>query len=109
MPTPSACPTAHTVISPRPRAAPLTDLDRRRIGWLRLVLVLALVFLHYGGLYGSELSPYRGYQGQPLPVASILISFVLYVGYTAVPAMSAISGYLFFLGTSRDAPGSGCP
>lgn len=80
----------------------LSDLDRRRISYLRLVLVLALVFLHYGGVYGSEYSPYRGYQGQEFPIASILISFVLYLGFTAVPAMSAISGLLFFRGATRD-------
>jgi hypothetical protein len=99
-----AYPRTHAPAAAGQRAAPLTELDRRRIAWLRLVLVLALVFLHYGGIYGSELSPYRGYQGQPLPVASILISFVLYIGFTAVPAMSAISGYLFFYGASRDTP-----
>lgn len=103
--TPSAaCQRTHAPAAPRQRAAPISELDRRRIAWLRLVLVLALVFLHYGGVYGSELSPYRGYQGQPLPVASILISFILYIGFTAVPAMSAISGYLFFHGATRDTP-----
>ena len=66
--------------------------------------MLALVFLHYGGVYGSDVSPFRGYVGQELPVASILISFILFVGFTAVPAMSAISGYLFFQGASRDNP-----
>lgn len=82
----------------------LTDIDKQRISYLRLVLVLALVFLHYGGVYGSQFSPYRGYQGQELPIASILISFVLYIGFTAVPAMSALSGFLFFRGATRDAP-----
>lgn len=85
-----------------PRSGGLSELDRKRISWLRLVLVLALVFLHYGAVYGTTYSPYRGYMGQDLPVASILVSFILFVGFTAVPAMSAISGYLFFLGSSRD-------
>ncbi|TPE50814.1 acyltransferase family protein [Amaricoccus solimangrovi] len=82
----------------------MTELDRKRISYLRLVLVLALVFLHYGGVYGSDISPYIGYTGQDLPVASIMISFILYIGFTAVPAMSAISGYLFFQGATRDKP-----
>ncbi len=86
----------------RPLSNDLAERDRQRISYLRLVLVLALVFLHYGGVYGSELSPYRGYQGQALPFASILISFILYIGFTAVPAMSAISGFLFFKGASRE-------
>ena len=93
---------------PTPRSrenrSALTDVDRRRIGYLRLVLVLALVFLHYGGVYGSDYSPYQGYQGQALPVASIFISFMLYLGFTAVPAMSAISGYLFFQGATAQRP-----
>lgn len=89
-------------VSARPAA--LSDLDRRRIGFLRLVLVLALVFLHYGGVYGSDASPYRGYVGQPLPVASILVSFVLFLGFSAVPAMSAISGFLFFRGATAQRP-----
>jgi succinoglycan biosynthesis protein ExoH len=102
---PSSTHNSGGVASAKAGAVPLTELDRRRISWLRLVLVLALVFLHYGGVYGSDLSPYRGYQGQDLPVASILISFILYIGFTAVPAMSAISGYLFFDGaTPRRAP-----
>lgn len=90
--------------APRASGSELSALDRQRISYLRLVLVLALVFLHYGGVYGSQHSPFRGYQGQELPVASILISFVLYIGFTAVPAMSAISGFLFFRGATRDAP-----
>ena len=89
----------------RAEGRPLSELDRRRIGFLRLVLVLALVFLHYGAVHGSSYSPYRGYQGQELPVASILISFILFIGFSAVPAMSAISGFLFFQGaTPRRSP-----
>ena len=93
--------TDETALLADPGAA---EQDRQRISYLRLVLVLALVFLHYGGLHGSSLSPFQGYQGQELPVASILISFVLYLGFTAVPAMSAISGYLFFKGATRLRP-----
>lgn len=93
-----------TAAAPASWAPELSAIDRQRISYLRLVLVLALVFLHYGGLYGSDYSPYRGYQGQELPVASILISFVLYIGFTAVPAMSAMSGFLFFRGATRNLP-----
>ncbi len=105
MPTDAAACAAPAQPMPVRRAAPpraLSELDRHRIAFLRLALVLALVFLHYGGVYASPFSPYRGFQGQPLPVASILISFVLYVGFTAVPAMSAISGFLFFQGASAE-------
>lgn len=82
----------------------LSPFDRRRVGFLRLVLVLALVFLHYGGVLGSDYSPYRGYQGQGLPLAASLISFILFLGFSAVPAMSAISGFLFFQGATPALP-----
>jgi hypothetical protein len=102
----TACPTGAPGPEPIPRPfpPPLTELDRRRIGFLRLVLVLSLVFLHYGGVYESAYSPYRGYQGQDLPFASVLISFILFLGFSAVPAMSAISGFLFFQGATRRRP-----
>lgn len=68
------------------------------------MLILALVFLHYGGVYGATLSPFVGYQGQPSPVASILVSFVLFFAFTAVPMLAALSGWLFFRGSSKTAP-----
>lgn len=106
MPTQATTPASDARPLPRPgqERSALSGADRRRIGYLRFVLVLALVFLHYGGVYGSDYSPYLGYRGQDLPVASILISFVLFLGFTAVPAMSAISGYLFFQGASVRRP-----
>jgi succinoglycan biosynthesis protein ExoH len=60
--------------------------------------------LHFEGLYGSGIDPRSGYFGQDHPLASIVISFVVFVGYTAVPALSVISGYLFFLGADRRTP-----
>jgi succinoglycan biosynthesis protein ExoH len=60
--------------------------------------------LHFEGLYGSDINPRSGYFGQDYPLASIVVSFVLFVGYTAVPALSVISGYLFFLGADRRTP-----
>jgi hypothetical protein len=101
---PGKIPRAASAARSSARKGELDALDRRRISYLRLVLVLALVFLHYGGISGSYDSPYRGYVGQDLPVASILISFMLYIGFTAVPAMSAISGYLFFRGATAEVP-----
>lgn len=71
---------------------------------VRIVLILALVFLHYGSVYGTSFSPFAGYQGQPSPVASILVSFVLFFAFTAVPMLAALSGWLFFRGSSVTAP-----
>lgn len=71
---------------------------------VRIVLIAALVFLHYGNVYGSSFSPFLGYQGQSSPAASILVSFVLFFAFTAVPMLAALSGWLFFRGSSKTAP-----
>jgi surface polysaccharide O-acyltransferase-like enzyme len=78
--------------------------DHRRIDSVRVVLIAALVFLHYGAVYGTGQSPFRGYHGQPFPIASFVVSFVLFLAFTAVPLLAAISGWLFFRGSSPTAP-----
>ena len=67
-----------------------------RIDFLRILLILALVFLHYGSVVGSDISPFMGYVGQENPIAAIVISYVLFFAFAAVPLLSAISGFLFF-------------
>ena len=67
-----------------------------RIDFLRISLILALVFLHYGAVVGSGISPFDGYVGQDYPIATITISYVLFFAFAAVPLLSAISGFLFF-------------
>lgn len=76
-----------------------------RIDALRFYLILSLVFLHYGSVYGSDVSAFSGYRGQAAPIASILVSFVLFFAFTAVPMLATISGWLFFRNaTSAQAP-----
>lgn len=70
-----------------------------RIAYLRLTLIVMLVFLHFGALAGTNYSPFRGYQGQDFAAASIVVSFIVFLSFTAVPVLSAISGYLFFIGS----------
>lgn len=72
------------------------DGIRDRIELLRFVLVAGLVMLHYGPLPGSDLSPFRGWHPGANPVATFANAFVLFFFLSAVPLLSAISGWLFF-------------
>ncbi|MBM6593282.1 acyltransferase family protein [Microvirga pudoricolor] len=75
----------------------MTDTDlERRINFLRLLLIIGLVFLHYGAFPGSDRSPFRGYGDTATPIATFVNSFFLFLFFSAVPVLSAISGYLFF-------------
>ena len=69
---------------------------RQQIECLRFVLVAGLVMLHYGSFPESELSPFRGWVESAHPVAAFVNSFVLFFFLSAVPLLSAISGWLFF-------------
>lgn len=82
----------------------LTTDEKEKIAFLRIFLVIALVMLHFEGLYGTSVNPRDGYFGQEFTFASIIISFVCFIAYTAVPALSVISGYLFFMGADRRTP-----
>lgn len=82
----------------------LTVQEGEKIAFLRLFLVVSLVMVHFESLYGSEINPRSGYFGQDHPLASIVVSFFLFVGFTAVPALSVISGYLFFMGADCRRP-----
>jgi surface polysaccharide O-acyltransferase-like enzyme len=72
-----------------------TDIERR-INFLRLLLIIGLVFLHYGEFPGSDHSPFRGWTSTDTPVATFINSFFLFLFFSAVPVLSTISGYLFF-------------
>src|SRR3982750_2729501 len=67
-----------------------------RINFLRLLLIIGLVFLHYGEFPNSYLSPFKGFASSPTPIAPFVNSFLLFFFFSAVPLLSAISGYLFF-------------
>lgn len=77
----------------------MADADHRdRINFLRLLLIIGLVFLHYGTFPGSEHSPYSGSNSfdPATPIASFVNSYFVFLFYSAVPVLGAISGYLFF-------------
>jgi succinoglycan biosynthesis protein ExoH len=69
---------------------------RQQIDFLRWLMIVGLVFLHYGSFPGSDLSPFRGFQETDHPVATFVNSYVLFFFLSAVPILSTISGYLFF-------------
>jgi hypothetical protein len=74
--------------------------DSSRISFLRIVLVALLVLLHFGGLYGQDTSPRDGFQPGEHGFATLVASVIGFSAFAAVPTLSAISGYLFFRGTS---------
>jgi succinoglycan biosynthesis protein ExoH len=77
-----------------------TDI-RARIDMLRFLLIVGLVLLHYGAFPSSDVSPFEGFKGGEYPVAYFVNSFVLFFSLSAVPLMSAISGWLMFKGFSE--------
>ncbi|MBK1656921.1 acyltransferase family protein [Paracraurococcus ruber] len=62
----------------------------------RVLLVIGLVFLHYFAYPNSRTSPFLGYDPVHHPFATFVNSFVLLFFFSAVPLLSAISGWLFF-------------
>ncbi|MBB3021708.1 hypothetical protein FHR70_004813 [Microvirga lupini] len=84
----------------------MTDVEKQdRINFLRLLLIIGLVFLHYGTFPGSNTSPYVdtiGPEDAAYPLASFINRYFVFVFYSAVPLLGAISGYLFFKSASGD-------
>jgi surface polysaccharide O-acyltransferase-like enzyme len=76
--------------------SPVNAATSWRIDMLRFLLITGLVFLHYGTYPSLDLSPFRGFQESPYPVAVFVNTFTLYFFFCAVPLLSAISGWLFF-------------
>jgi hypothetical protein len=62
----------------------------------RVLLVIGLVFLHYFSFPNVSTSPFVGMDPLHHPVATFVNSFVLFFFFSAVPLLSAISGWLFF-------------
>jgi hypothetical protein len=76
---------------------PAIGIDtRNQIDMLRILLIAGLVCLHFGSFPGSDVSPFRGMVSGPHAIASFVNSYVLFFFLSAVPLLSAISGYLFF-------------
>lgn len=78
----------------------MSDADKQdRINFLRLLLIIGLVFLHYGTYPGTQNSPYAGaidFNLSTIPVAEFVNRYFVFLFYSAVPLLGAISGYLFF-------------
>lgn len=78
----------------------MSDAEKQdRINFLRLLLIIGLVFLHYGTFPGSQNSPYAGsidFSTSATPVAEFVNRYFIFLFYSAVPLLGAISGYLFF-------------
>jgi len=62
---------------------------------LRLVMVIGLVFVHFGNFPGEALDPFSGVINPNYFLASSLNSFFTYFFLCSVPILSLISGYLF--------------
>ncbi|MBF9197526.1 acyltransferase family protein [Microvirga terrestris] len=84
----------------------MTEVEKQdRINFLRLLLIIGLVFLHYGTFPGFSTSPYIDTLGPgdaTHPVASFTNRYFVFIFYSAVPLLGAISGYLFFKNASGD-------
>ena len=75
----------------------------RAIEVSRVALVIGLVFLHYFSFPNVAASPFTGVDPHHHPVATFVNSFVLFFFFSAVPLLSAVSGWLFFDFDARDA------
>lgn len=62
---------------------------------LRLVMVMGLVFVHFGNFPGDALDPFTGVVNATNPIASSFNSFFTYFFLCSVPVLSLISGYLY--------------
>lgn len=68
----------------------------RTVNFARIVLIVGLVFLHYDAFPNLEHSPFNGIKPGEHAFASYLNSFVVFLFFSVVPLLSAISGWLFF-------------
>jgi hypothetical protein len=62
----------------------------------RVALVIGLVFLHYFNFPTDARPPFRGIDPGHLPLATFVNGFLTFFFFSAVPLLSAISGWLFF-------------
>lgn len=77
------------------RALSETEMSRT-INFARITLIVGLVFLHYDAFPGSAHSPFNGFEPGAHAFASYMNSFVVFLFFSVVPLLSAISGWLFF-------------
>lgn len=62
---------------------------------MRLIMVIGLVFVHFGIFPGDSLNPFSGVVDAQFFYASSLNSFFTYFFLCSVPVLSMISGYLY--------------
>jgi succinoglycan biosynthesis protein ExoH len=68
----------------------------RAIDLGRIVLIVGIVFLHYGMYPNLRANPFGGMSILEHEVATFVNSFLLFFFFSVVPLLSAISGWLFF-------------
>lgn len=70
----------------------------RTIEFARVALVIGLVFLHYFNLPGDHRPPFQGIDPAGPRIATFVNGFLTFFFFSAVPLLSAVSGWLFFGG-----------
>lgn len=73
----------------------------------RVALVVGLVFLHYFNFPGDARPPFQGIDPDGHRVATFINGFLTFFFFSAVPLLSAVSGWLFFGGGLRLGKGIG--
>jgi len=76
---------------PRPAAALRDSIEVARIA-----LVVGLVFLHYFNFPNDGRPPFQGIDPVHHPLATFVNGFLTFFFFSAVPLLSAVSGWLFF-------------
>ncbi len=71
----------------------------------RVALVIGLVFLHYFNFPSDARPPFQGIDPAQNQVATFINGFLTFFFFSAVPLLSAISGWLFFGFAGKD-PGA---
>ena len=76
----------------------MNQLTSRTINWLRIVLVLLVLFVHVHPDHNPHWLTMDNLSGQPLGwiIFSVIGTFINKFAFIAVPLFFAISGYLFF-------------
>ncbi|WP_052003221.1 acyltransferase family protein [Microvirga sp. BSC39] len=72
------------------------ELLSDQIDFMRISVVVGLVFLHYGAFPGTSYDPFQGFHPAHGGFALFVNSYLVFFFYSAVPLLSAVSGYLFF-------------
>jgi succinoglycan biosynthesis protein ExoH len=79
----------------------------RTIEFARVALVIGLVFLHYFNLPGDHRPPFLGIDPDGPRIATFVNGFLTFFFFSAVPLLSAVSGWLFFGGGDNAGQGTG--